>query len=137
MRLWHQSLISLLPNNQLKGQHRECCALRGNGWGKKHSTVNYVFEHNPYLLYLYHQEVIFEIGKRILCKKMNYNVNENWNDPYYRGSSCFTWDSDSFDGWENDVNHDNYQSNWIYFKEHDNKYYKECKDNLESKGILI
>jgi len=27
MRLWHQQLLEKLPNNQLKGQHRECCAL--------------------------------------------------------------------------------------------------------------
>ena len=40
MRLWHQDLISKLPRPQLLGQHRECCALRGNGWGKKHATVS-------------------------------------------------------------------------------------------------
>ena len=39
MRLWHEELISKLPRQQLLGQHRECCALRGNGWGKKHATV--------------------------------------------------------------------------------------------------
>ena len=39
MRLWHQDLIPKLPRPQLLGQHRECCALRGNGWGKKHATV--------------------------------------------------------------------------------------------------
>ena len=32
MRLWHQALISKLPRQQLLGQHRECCALRGKGW---------------------------------------------------------------------------------------------------------
>ena len=32
MRLWHQDLIPKLPRPQLLGQHRECCALRGNGW---------------------------------------------------------------------------------------------------------
>lgn len=31
MRLWHEELIPLLPRKQLLGQHRECCALRGNG----------------------------------------------------------------------------------------------------------
>ncbi len=41
MRLWHEALISQLPRPQLLGQHRECCALRGNGWGKKHATVDY------------------------------------------------------------------------------------------------
>ena len=31
MRLWHEQLIPVLPKNQLLGQYRECCALRGNG----------------------------------------------------------------------------------------------------------
>ena len=48
MRLWHQNLINRLPAQQLLGQHRECCALRGNGWGKKHSVVDYVFLYSPY-----------------------------------------------------------------------------------------
>ena len=47
MRLWHQSLIKHLPRQQLLGQHRECCALRGNGWNKKHSTIDYIFRYNP------------------------------------------------------------------------------------------
>lgn len=54
MRLWHEALISQLPRPQLLGQHRECCALRGNGWGRKHATVDYVFTHSPYRLYAYH-----------------------------------------------------------------------------------
>ena len=51
MRLWHQALIPHLPRQQLLGQHRECCALRGLGWGKPHATVNYVFDHprGPFL----------------------------------------------------------------------------------------
>ena len=51
MRLWHESLIPRLPRAQLLGQHREIAALRGNGWGRRHATVNYVFTHSPYLLY--------------------------------------------------------------------------------------
>ncbi len=35
MRLWHEALISRLPRPRLLGQHRECCALRGNGWEQK------------------------------------------------------------------------------------------------------
>lgn len=46
MRLWHEELIPLLPRQQLLGQHRECCAMRGNGWGKKHRVVDYVFKHS-------------------------------------------------------------------------------------------
>lgn len=61
MRLWHQSLISKLPRQQLLGQHRECCALRGKGWGKKHRTVDYVFKHSPEKLVAYHFMVMFEM----------------------------------------------------------------------------
>ncbi len=42
MRLWHEDLIPLLPTQQLLGQHREICALRGLSWKKPHSVVNYV-----------------------------------------------------------------------------------------------
>ena len=51
MRLWHQDLILKLPRQQLLGQHRECCALRGKGWQRKHATVNYVFDYSPYRLF--------------------------------------------------------------------------------------
>ena len=51
MRLWHQDMINKLPRQQLLGQHRDCCALRGNGWGRQYATVNYVFRYSPYLLY--------------------------------------------------------------------------------------
>ena len=47
MRVWHQKLIPHLPRQQLLGQHRECCALRGAGWGRKHATVDYVFNYTP------------------------------------------------------------------------------------------
>jgi len=51
MRLWHYKLIPHLPRQQLLGQHRECCAMRGKGWGKKHSTVDYVFSHDYQCLF--------------------------------------------------------------------------------------
>ena len=64
MRLWHQDLIPKLPRPQLLGQHRECCALRGNGWGKKHATDNYVFDYSPYRLYAYHRLIMEEMTAR-------------------------------------------------------------------------
>ena len=82
MRLWHEKMIPLLPNRQLLGQHRECCALRGNGWGKSHSTVNYVFNYDFERLVAYHQIVMEEMEKR------GYNVNEKWWSIRYRGTSC-------------------------------------------------
>lgn len=79
MRLWHEKIIHLLPKNQLLGQHRECCALRGNGWKKKHKTVDYVFSYSPYLLFRYHLLVMDEMEKR------GYNVSGEWKDKNYRG----------------------------------------------------
>ena len=45
MRLWHQDLIAYLPYQQLLGQHREICAMRGKGWKRKHQTVDYVYRY--------------------------------------------------------------------------------------------
>jgi len=75
LRLWHQDLLPKLPREQLLGQHRECCALRGGGWGKNHSTVNYVFDHCKYKLYAYHMLVIQEMQRR--C----YVVDAKWLTP--------------------------------------------------------
>ena len=72
MRLWHEDLIGHLPRPQLLGQHRECCALRGNGWGKKHATVDYVFSYSPYVLYQYHTLIMDEMERR------GYNVTPEW-----------------------------------------------------------
>ena len=80
MRLWHEQIIHLLPKNQLLGQHRECCALRGNGWNKKHKTVDYVFTYSPYNLFIYHSKIMDEMEKR------GYRVSREWRDKNYRGT---------------------------------------------------
>ena len=72
MRLWHQSLIPKLPRQQLLGQHRECCALRGRGWGRNHSVVNYVFEYSPARLVAYHYLVMNEMQERGYNPCLNY-----------------------------------------------------------------
>lgn len=120
MRLWHETLIPLLPKNQLLGQHRECCALRGKGWGRKHSTVDYVFTHSPFKLYEYHLLVMNEMTKR------GYKVSSEWLDKNYRGKSIQSYKNlDVID-----------VSSPIYL-EHDENYLKECLNNLADKNILI
>ena len=126
MRLWHQKLISKLPMQQLLGQHREVCALRGLGWGRKHSTVDYVFTHPVEWLVAYHWIVIGEMGNR------GYKVDAKWCDALYRGKIS------------NDYEHLNikliceltFQPCNIY-PEHDDAYYQECVENLRNKGIVI
>lgn len=123
MRLWHESLISRLPRQQLLGQHRECCALRGNGWGKKHAIVNYVFQYSPYRLYLYHQKVMKEMSQR------GYQVDPLWKDPFYRGKICKAHNEKSLYRSENGVVQE------PIYPEHNQDYLNECVLNLKEKGI--
>lgn len=122
MRVWHQSLIKYLPRNQLLGQHRELCALRGKGFGKKHSTVNYVFQHPYSDLFHFHQLVINEMEKR------NYKVNTLWKNIKYRGKNI-GFDYTNFTKEE--------KVNTPIYKEHNNEYLKDCLDNLKRKNINI
>ena len=131
MRLWHQSLIKYLPRQQLLGQHRECAALRGKGWGKKHSVVNYVFTHSPARLVAYHYLVMNEMRER------GYNPDKLWYDCDYRGSALgeeVLWcDQAAMLGFLDAAENHNY----LIYPEHDDLYLQECLDNLKSKGIEI
>lgn len=124
MRLWHQGILQYLPDLQVKGQHRECCALRGKGWGKKHSTVDYVFLHPYDNLYQYHILVIQEMVKR------GCNVSPEWLQPAYRGK-LLGWDFSSF----TDCN-PSCVGFWAY-PEHNERYLLECVKNLFDKGIIL
>jgi uncharacterized protein (TIGR02328 family) len=126
MRLWHQNIISKLPTKQLMGQHRECAALRGNGWGKKHKTVNYVFDHHPLKLYFYHLIVLKEMKKR------GYKPSEEWDSCFYRGKNC-----EPYEDWYLMDALKDFRLDHIVYSEHDDYYLKECLDNLEKKGIYI
>ena len=117
MRLWHEKLISLLPKNQLLGQHRECCALRGKGWGRKHSTVNYVFKYSPYLLYKYHLSVMEEMTIR------GYKVTKAWLDKDYRGKNIEAY---------RDLTP--IETYCPVYKEHNEDYLIECIENLKRKN---
>lgn len=122
MRLWHEDLITKLPRQQLLGQHRECCALRGLGWGKNHATVNYVFNHSPCKLYNYHMSVMKEMQRR------GYRNDPLWENPSYRGKQCLPYSKQH--------SCDENESNPIY-PEHDAHYLKECLSNLATKGIYL
>lgn len=131
MRLWHQDLISYLPRQQLLGQHRECCALRGAGWGRPHATVNYVFKHDPYLLVAYHYLVMEEMERR------GYHPDPIWKNTNYRGKNIGEQKGWAYDSFVNvEVKYVKEYKGKIY-SEHDDKYLKECIDNLKNKGIEI
>lgn len=122
--MWHQALIPVLPRAQLLGQHRECCALRGNGWGRKHATVDYVFTHPWWWLFNYHMIVMGEMEDR------GYRVTPEWWDPCYRGKLSGRHAASGQARWM--LSEDS-----VIYPEHDAAYLRECKDNLAEKGVLI
>ena len=132
MRLWHQALIPYLDNKRLLGQHRECCALRGKGWGKKHSIVDYVFKYDLAHLYEYHAIVMAEMAQR------HYMIDPKWFNRTYRGQNlpksllsevgAFVLKSKMLNG---------IMSLCTVYPEHDDKYLKECLLNLKSKGTML
>lgn len=130
MRLWHQKLIKKLPRQQLLGQHRECCALRGKGWGKKHSVVNYVFKYSYVKLIAYHVLIMEEMAER------NYKPDPAWKNFSYRGKKCLPHNelnkklAKIFLSYIKDTGR-------MIFPEHDSKYLAECVLNLKHKGIII
>lgn len=126
MRLWHQTLIPYLDRQRLLGQHRECAALRGAGWGKKHSTVDYIFTHDPIWLVAYHRLIMEEMTKR------GYHPDSIWDNPDYRGKTL-----GEQPGWANISLLTNYKNKDIIYPEHNEKYLKECLDILHNKGVDI
>ncbi len=121
MRLWHQKLISKLDREHLLGQHRECCALRGKGWGKKHATVNYVFKHPMAKLCAYHKLVMDEMNKR------GYNVAPEWRDYTYRGKKIGkTTDSEWKTKWYNYYIEKLAERKRLLYREHNNEYFLVC-----------
>jgi uncharacterized protein (TIGR02328 family) len=131
MRLWHQSLIPYLDRQRLFGAHRECCALRGRGWGKKHATVDYVFTHCPEMLVAYHWLIMDEMKRR------NYNPNDIWYNCDYRGTTLGEekgWcDFHKVAGFASAAN----RCKTMIYPEHNDAYLQECIENLKQKGIEI
>lgn len=124
MRLWHEKLLISLPKQWLMGQHRECCALRGKGWGKPHSTVNYVFSHNYLSLVRYHRKVM-----RILKHHYKVKINMIWFNSNYRGVNLGLVDFFELPNIRLQRQKE--------YPEHDDKYLVECVENLKNKGIEI
>lgn len=131
MRLWHQSLIPYLDRQRLLGQHRELCALRGKGWGKKHATVDYVFKYRPVNLIAYHYLIMDEMEKR------GYHPDPIWRRTNWRGN-VLREEKDT--AWLCSPALTDYlmtldATNVTIYPEHNDAYLQECLENLKGKGI--
>ena len=67
MRLWHESLIEVLPRQQLLGQWRELNSIYKKE--DKHILINFIYEYPKKDLLLYSLKVILTMQKR------GYNIN--------------------------------------------------------------
>lgn len=67
MRLWHESLIEVLPRQQLLGQWRELNSIYKKE--DKHILVNFIYEYPKKDLLLYSLKVILTMQRR------GYNIN--------------------------------------------------------------
>lgn len=128
MRLWHEALLPYLPRQQLLGQHREVCALRGKGWGRKHATVDYVFTHPKEWLWMYHMRVMSEMINR------GYHPDMKWALVQYQGEALPPREASDIDlGSLNEK----LAAGGLIYPEHDDAYLEECLKNLEGKGINL
>ena len=115
MRLWHYKLISVLPNKMLVSQWRELIAIKRQ-WEKgtlKHKLVSYVMDSDKSLFNNYVLRVCYELHKR----------NIKYQEKFYIEIAQFC------DLTITDTN----------YKEHNDKYFKQCYYNLEEKhdrGII-
>jgi len=129
MRLWHEALIPQLPRQQLLGQHLDCCALRGLGWGRPNTTINYVFDHPRVWLAAYHRKVILEMVRR------GYKPDLKWMSLFYRGKNC----PGDWVVLKEDYNRASIKMkpDVIVYPEHNGEYLQECLDNLAIKGVVL
>ena len=126
MRLWHQDLIHKLPQKQLCGQWRECIALLGNGWGRKHATVDYVFTHSECFLVGYAILVFYEMKAR------GYNPNPK----LIREQLLKRLEEDEVNKIII-IGKDISKRGILIYNEHNKDYLIECITNLKNKGIEI
>ena len=131
MRLWHQLILPYLDRQRLLSQHREACALRGKGWGKKHSVVDYVFTHDASWLVAYHRLVMDEMERR------GYHPDRIWDNPNYRGKMlAMDWNFADADFVDDQYCYAVHKGGIIY-PEHNDEYLAECIRLLKEKNAPI
>lgn len=115
MRLWHKDLIPVLPDKQLLGQWRECCAIAKNIAEKgspNHILVNKIMDYPLYHFYNYGVIVACEIDRRgFKC------------DFYNKFSHYFTFPYET----------KRIDKSLIFANWHNDRYMTQCYMNLQEK----
>lgn len=115
MRLWHKSLIDVLPRQQLLGQWRECCCIAFNI--AKNGTPNHILVNkvNDYPIGHFFTYSIDYIAAEM--KRRDYKVDTSKFWKYFESGNNYEI-----------PNFDELYSGW-----HNERYLKQCLSNLEEK----
>ena len=113
MRLWHKSLIPVLPRQQLLGQWRELCLIAKNISEK--GTPNHILV-NPIMDYPLDHLVVYEFYVVDEMRKRGYEPDEN---------KFFKWLPDRMYHYMSEEH--------LFNKWHTRKYLIQCLANLEEK----
>ena len=115
MRLWHKSLVSSLPRQQLLGQWRECCCIAKNistSGNPNHILVNKILNYpiGHFITYS-----VYHVAHEMAVRGYTVDLNKFWK--YFPIGDNFEVPSDDelFAGWHNE------------------RYFKQCYYNLEEK----
>ena len=121
MRLWHKNLIPLLPNDQLLGQWRECCAIASNlaTYGEPHHIlVNKIIQFPIDHFYTY---AMVNVQNEFNKRKFFYTANaiSNFENNLQTYSGRYYWSQ---------IDHERLFEGW-----HSIRYLQQCILNLEEK----
>lgn len=125
MRLWHKDLIPVLPQKQLCGQWRECCAIAHNISSKgypNHILVNKIMYFSLDHFVTYSKIVFNEMTKR------GYKANWSNFEKYMPRMRLFDRIEHDHSKPYSDIPYYFLFQHW-----HNKKYLKQCYYNLEEK----
>lgn len=123
IRIWHKSLLSYLPRQQLLGQWRECCCIAKNIAEKgtpNHILVNRIMDYPVTHWEAYCSLVI--LAMRYRGYKINTEKLYQWNRTIIIENKLPKDNSDGL------IDSKNIFSNW-----HNDRYLAQCMFNLEEK----
>ena len=107
LRLWHHSLLSVLPKTQLLAQWRELNSIFAKE--DRHILINYIYDYPKDDLFTYTEQVLFEMCSR------NFNIRAIEKMERYFADGPFE------------------QIEYPFARHHDKEYLEICYFNLKEK----
>lgn len=115
MRLWHKSLIDVLPRQQLLGQWQECCCIASNI--AKNGTPNHILVNkiNDYSIAHFFTYTIDYVAGEMKRRGYKVDTTKFWKHFSFGDAYTIPEFDELYDGWHNE------------------RYLKQCLANLEEK----